>query len=219
MEKSAVRMRAALTVLLALAACRTSSPAARPHARASTNARDPALESRAVYATSNPILADSAHYTTDPAPLLANGKLYILTGRDMAKRGENDFVMPEWQMLETNGDPMSGAWTHYPHFLKPDDVFKWAAPGRAYAAQIVRAASGRFFLYAPVVQAASTNKDHFAIGVAVAVSRLGRGWMRIRRVRWCHSRIRWPTISRTSTLPCWLMTTGASISTGEHSAT
>ena len=173
MEKSAVRMRAALTVLLALAACRTSSPAARPHARASTNARDPALESRAVYATSNPILADSAHYTTDPAPLLANGKLYILTGRDMAKRGENDFVMPEWQMLETNGDPMSGAWTHYPHFLKPDDVFKWAAPGRAYAAQIVRAASGRFFLYAPVVQAASTNKDHFAIGVAVADTPLG----------------------------------------------
>ena len=34
----------------------------------------------------------------------------------------------------------------YPHFLKPDDVFKWATPGRAYAAQIVRGPSGKFYL-------------------------------------------------------------------------
>ena len=173
MEKSAGRIRASLTLLLALAACRISSPAATPPARASTNARNPALESRAVHASSNPILADSAHYTTDPAPFVANGKLYILTGRDLAKPGVNDFIMPEWQMLEASDNRMSGEWTHYPHFLKPDDVFKWASPGRAYAAQIVRAASGKFYLYAPVVQAVSTSKDHFAIGVGVADSPLG----------------------------------------------
>ena len=172
--ESAERSRrscALLALLLALAACTLSAPVARPSAN--TNASNPSLEAHAVYAASNPILADGAHYTSDPAPLVANGKLYILTGRDMARPGVNDFIMPEWQLLEANGNPMAGEWTHYPHFLKPDDVFKWATPGRAYAAQIVRAPNGTFYLYAPVVQAASTNKDRFAIGVAVSVSPLG----------------------------------------------
>ncbi|MBL0173290.1 MAG: family 43 glycosylhydrolase [Gemmatimonadaceae bacterium] len=173
MERYAVRMRASLIVLLALVACRGSSSAARPPARASTNAGNPTLESRAVHAVANPILSDGVDYTSDPAPLVVDGKLYILTGRDMAKPGVNDFVMPEWQMLEANGNPMSGSWTHYPHFLKPDDVFTWASPGRAYAAQIVRGPNGKFYLYAPVVQAVSNSKDHFAIGVAVADTPLG----------------------------------------------
>ena len=82
---------------------------------------------------SNPILSDGADYTSDPAPFVAGGRLHILTGRDLAGPGVNDFVMPEWQMLEARGDPMSGRWTHAPHFLKPDDVFRWATPGRALA--------------------------------------------------------------------------------------
>jgi hypothetical protein len=76
-------------------------------------------------------------------------------------------------MLETSNDPMDGRWTHYPHFLKPDEVFTWAAPGRAYAAQIVKGPSGKFYLYAPVVHAAATTRDKFAIGVAVADTPLG----------------------------------------------
>ena len=122
---------------------------------------------------SNPILSDGTDYTTDPAPLVVGGTLYILTGRDTASPGVNDFKMPEWQMLETTGDPMAGQWAHYPHFLKPDSVFKWAAPGRAYAAQIVQAPGGKFYLYAPVVYAAATTRDKFAIGVAVADTPLG----------------------------------------------
>jgi hypothetical protein len=90
------------------------------------------------------ILPDGIDYTTDPAPLVAGGKLYILTGRDTASDEVNDFQMPEWQMLVTSGDPKAGRWTHYPHFLKPEQVFKRAAPGRGYAAQIVRAPNGRF---------------------------------------------------------------------------
>ncbi|MFN3808458.1 family 43 glycosylhydrolase [Asticcacaulis sp.] len=130
-------------------------------------APNPALEARAVSARSNPILKDGADYTTDPAPLVAGGKMYIITGRDTAEPGVNDFIMPEWQMLVSD-DPQSGHWTHYPHFLKPDAVFKWATPGRAYAPQIVQGPDKRFYLYAPVMQKDSTNKDGFAIGVAVS---------------------------------------------------
>jgi hypothetical protein len=140
---------------------------------ACATSRHPALETRAVHAASNPILSDGRDYTADPAPFVAGGKLYILTGRDTAGPSVNDFKMPEWQLLESNGDPMSGRWMHYPHFLKPDQVFAWAAPGRAYAAQIVRGPSGKFYMYAPVIHAAAITRDKFAIGVAVADSPLG----------------------------------------------
>ncbi len=126
-----------------------------------------------MHSTSNPILSDGTDYTTDPAPLVADGKLYIITGRDTAPLGVNDFKMPEWQMLETSGDPMAGRWLHYPHFLRPEQLFKWAAPGRAYAAQIIQGPSGKFYLYAPVMQAAATTKDRFGIGLAVADTPLG----------------------------------------------
>ena len=159
--------------MLAGAVCVACAPVPGPPAAAGAVARPPALEARSVRATSNPILSDGADYTSDPAPLVVGGKLYILTGRDTASVGVNDFKMPEWQMLETSDDPVAGRWTHYPHFLKPDEVFKWAAPGRAYAAQIVRGPNGKFYLYAPVVHAAATTRDKFAIGVAVADTPLG----------------------------------------------
>src|SRR5215213_6963285 len=162
-------MRAFILIMLpTLAACSSSAPVVRPAAPTL-----PTLEARTVRAPSNPILSDGADYTSDPAPLVVGDKLYILTGRDTASPRVNDFKMPEWQLLVTSGDPLAGRWTHYPHFLKPDDVFKWAAPGRAYAAQIVRGPTGKFYLYAPVVYAAATTKDKFAIGVAVADTPLG----------------------------------------------
>ena len=156
-----------LASLFALAACALAR-GPQPGSESSTR-----LESRRVHAPSNPILSDGNDYTADPAPVVADGKLYIITGRDTAGPRVNDFEMPEWQLLETSGDPMQGRWTHYPHFLKPDDVFKWAAPGRAYAAQIVKGPSGKFYLYAPVIHEAATTRDKFAIGVAVADSPLG----------------------------------------------
>jgi glycosyl hydrolase family 43 len=168
-----MRPGAVITLLSALAACAPSSPAARSSSGTNVSARQPTLEARAVQTASNPILSDGTDYTTDPAPLVAGGKLYILTGRDTASPQVNDFKMPEWQMLETSGDPMAGRWTHYPHLLTPEEVFKWAAPGRAYAAQIVRGPNARFYLYAPVVYAAAATRDKFAIGVAVADTPLG----------------------------------------------
>ena len=136
-------------------------------------ARSPSLEARPVRATANPILSDGTDYTADPAPLVVGGTLYILTGRDTAGPRVNDFRMPEWQLLATNGDPAAGRWTHYPHFLRPEEVFRWAAPGRAYAAQIVQGPNRKFYLYAPVIHAAATTRDKFAIGVAVSDSPLG----------------------------------------------
>jgi hypothetical protein len=120
-----------------------------------------------VVAPGNPILADGRYYSTDPAPLVDGDTLWILSGRDAAPAGVNDFIMNEWQLLSTQ-DPASGKWRHYPAIAKPESVFAWAEPGRAYAGQIVKGPYGRYYLYAPVLQRVSTAKDRFAIGVAVS---------------------------------------------------
>lgn len=145
------------------------SPAAEAASAAVAAATPPP---RSLQANVNPIIADGSYYSADPAPLVADGKLYILAGRDEAPPDVNDFVMKEWQLLVTD-DVASGRWTHYPAILKPEQVFAWAAPGRAYAGQIVQGTDHRYYLYAPVEQRDSPNADRFAIGVAVAASPLG----------------------------------------------
>src|SRR5262245_22373782 len=102
-----MRFLTLVPLLPLLGACASSAPVGRPPA-AEPSIRQPTLEARTVRATSNPILSDGADYTSDPAPLVVDGKLYILTGRDTAGPGVNDFKMPEWQMLETANDPMAG---------------------------------------------------------------------------------------------------------------
>ncbi|RXS97293.1 family 43 glycosylhydrolase [Silvibacterium dinghuense] len=120
----------------------------------------------------NPILSDGSYYSADPAPLVAGDTLYILAGRDEAPPNVNDFIMNEWQIFSTK-DVASGHWLHYPGILRPHEVFAWAAPDRAYAGQIIEGPDHRFYLYAPVQEANSTNEDTFAIGVAVSDSPLG----------------------------------------------
>jgi hypothetical protein len=122
---------------------------------------------REVTAAANPILSDGRFYSTDPAPFVDGDTLYILAGRDEAPEDVNDFIMNEWQLLET-GDPASGRWRHHPGFARPEAVFAWAEPGRAYAGQIVKGRDGRFYFYASVMQRDGDAKDRFAIGVAVA---------------------------------------------------
>lgn len=133
---------------------------------------DAQAPARTIHALGNPILSDGEYYSADPAPLVADERLYILAGRDEAPADVNDFVMKEWQLLET-ADVDRGTWTHHPSLLRPEQVFAWAAPGRAYASQIVRGPDKRYYLYAPVEERESTAKDRFAIGVAVADSPLG----------------------------------------------
>lgn len=120
----------------------------------------------------NPILADGRYYSTDPAPVVIDDTLWILAGRDEAPKDVNDFIMNEWQALATK-DPGSGDWTHHPAIARPEAVFAWAAPGRAYAGQIVNGPGGKLYLYAPVLEKDTDAKDGFAIGVAVADSPAG----------------------------------------------
>ncbi|XVU21241.1 family 43 glycosylhydrolase [Actinoplanes sp. CA-054009] len=122
--------------------------------------------------TSNPILADGSYYSADPAPLVAGDQLYIYTGHDEAGPTTNDFIMNEWGAFRT-GDVAAGEWTHFPSLMRPETVFSWATPGRAYAGQVVQGPDGRYYWYVPVSERTSTATDKFAIGVAVSDSPTG----------------------------------------------
>jgi len=128
--------------------------------------------SRMIHSAGNPILADGSYYSADPAPIVAGDTLYILAGRDETPADVNDFTMNEWQIFSTK-DVASGTWQHYPGILHPDSLFSWAAPGHAWAGQIIQGPDKRFYLYAPVQEANSHNEEPSAIGVAVADSPLG----------------------------------------------
>ncbi|KAF4233396.1 hypothetical protein CNMCM8980_000410 [Aspergillus fumigatiaffinis] len=122
----------------------------------------------------NPILSDGSWYSADPAPLVVNDTLYILSGRDSAAPDENNFVMKQWGMfVSSTPNPAGSEWMLYPNVAEPHKVFAWAAPGTSYAAQVVQGRDGRFYLYAPVTQANSQSADPFAIGVAVSDSPTG----------------------------------------------
>lgn len=125
-----------------------------------------------IHSAGNPILSDGSYYSADPMMIAVGDTLYILTGRDVAPPNVNDFIMPEWELFATK-DVASKQWQLYPGILRPEQVFAWAAPGHAYAGQIVQGSDQRFYLYAPVQEANSQNADPFAIGVAVADSVLG----------------------------------------------
>ncbi|MDY0908477.1 family 43 glycosylhydrolase [Microbacterium sp. CFBP9034] len=123
-------------------------------------------------ATQNPIIGDGSVYSADPSLLADGDTLYIHAGRDQAGATTNDFIMNEWQAFSTT-DAESGAWQHHPSLMRPETVFDWATPGRAYAGQVVKGVDGRFYWYVPVNEAASTAPDKFGIGVAVSDTPLG----------------------------------------------
>ncbi len=153
--------RRAIGRVLALLSCLSATAAVTATATAAGQ------QPERIVSRGNPILADGRYYSTDPAPLVDGDTLWILAGRDEAPPDVNDFIMNEWQLLAT-GDPASGRWTHYPAIARPETVFAWAEPGRAYAGQIAKAGDGRYYLYAPVMQRDGDAADRFAIGVAVA---------------------------------------------------
>lgn len=126
----------------------------------------------ATAATQNPIIGDGSVYSADPTLLVADDTLYLHAGRDEAGENINDFVMNEWQAFSTT-DVDGGEWEHHPSLMRPEEVFDWATPGRAYAGQVVEGTDGRFYWYVPVHEAASTADDKFGIGVAVSDTPLG----------------------------------------------
>ncbi|WP_461475612.1 family 43 glycosylhydrolase [Microbacterium sp. HJ5] len=128
--------------------------------------------SPATAATENPIIGDGSVYSADPSLLADGDTLYIHAGRDQAGTTTNDFIMNEWQSFSTT-DVDGGEWDHHPAIMRPETVFDWATPGRAYAGQVVKGTDGRYYWYVPVNEAASTAPDKFGIGVAVSDTPLG----------------------------------------------
>jgi hypothetical protein len=63
----------------------------------------------------------------------------ILAGSDKAPADVNDFIMDQWQLFATK-DVASRKWLHYPGFLRSEQFFALAAPGRAYHCQRLRRA-------------------------------------------------------------------------------
>ncbi|MBE1489391.1 family 43 glycosylhydrolase [Plantactinospora soyae] len=132
--------------------------------------------------TRNPILGDGSYYSADPAPLVVpagapgnpgdRDELYIYTGHDEAGPSTNDFIMNEWGAFRTT-DVDAGQWTHHPSLMRPEQVFAWATPGRAYAGQVIRGVDGRYYWYVPIHERDSPASDKFAIGVAVSASPTG----------------------------------------------
>ncbi|WP_265520484.1 family 43 glycosylhydrolase [Oerskovia flava] len=132
--------------------------------------------------TQNPILGDGSYYSADPAPLVVPAgapgndtgadQLYVYTGHDEAGPTTNDFIMNEWGAFVT-ADVDAGEWTHHPSLMRPEQVFDWASPGRAYAGQVVRGIDDRYYWYVPVHEAASTASDRFGIGIAVSETPTG----------------------------------------------
>ncbi len=126
----------------------------------------------AASALDNPLLGDGSVYSADPATLVVDDTLYVFAGRDEAGPTTNDFIMNEWQAFSTE-DVAGGAWERHPSLMRPEQVFEWATPGRAYAGQVVEGADGRFYWYVPVHESGSPSPDPFGIGVAVSDSPLG----------------------------------------------
>lgn len=108
-------------------------------------------------AARNPIVQTC--FTTDPAPLVHDGRLYLYTGRDEA--GADFFWMQEWRVYSTT-DMVN--WTDHGSPLAIES-FAWG-DDRAWAAQCIER-NGKFYWY---VCLHSKLSGAMAIGVAVGDS-------------------------------------------------
>ena len=111
-------------------------------------------------AAQNPIV--QTNYTTDPAPMVHDGRLYVYTGHDEDKA--DFFWMQEWRVYST-ADMVN--WTDHGSPLALED-FSWA-DDRAWAAQCIER-NGKFYWY---ICAHSKLSGGMAIGVAVGDSPTG----------------------------------------------
>ena len=101
-------------------------------------------------------------YTTDPAPMVHDGRLYVYTGHD--ENGADFFWMQEWRVYST--DDMVN-WVDHGSPLALES-FAWA-DDRAWAPQAIER-NGKFYFY---VCAHSKISGGMAIGVAVGDSPTG----------------------------------------------
>lgn len=105
----------------------------------------------------NPIIRE--RFSSDPAALVHDGRVWLYTGHDEAPIGAGGFEMWEWHLYSS--DDM----VHWEHHGAPISVetFDWAARD-AWASQAIER-DGKFYFYATVRHATVPG---FSIGVAVA---------------------------------------------------
>ena len=116
----------------------------------------------------NPIFTDA--WTCDPAPLVVGDRLYVYTGEDIYKDGEQNglpgnYNIAAWRCYST--DDMVH-WRSHGVLLKPEQ-FPNGRAGVAWAAQVVEK-GGKFYWY---VTYGNKNGQGNSIGVAIADSPVG----------------------------------------------
>ncbi|KAK2810898.1 hypothetical protein FQN50_002489 [Emmonsiellopsis sp. PD_5] len=96
-------------------------------------------------------------FTTDPAPLVVDGRVYLFTGHD--EDGATYYDMRDWQLYSSSD---MANWQHHgsPASL---ETFPWAKQD-AWAGHTIER-NGKFYLYVPVVDNGSGG---MSIGVAVS---------------------------------------------------
>lgn len=114
----------------------------------------------AVMTAENPFVQTC--FTTDPAPMVHDGRLYVYTGHD--ENNADFFWMQEWRVYST--DDMVN-WTDHGSPLAIED-FEWG-DDRAWAPQCVER-NGKFYFYVPLH---SKLSGAMAIGVAVGDTPVG----------------------------------------------
>jgi beta-xylosidase len=105
----------------------------------------------------NPIIKE--RFSSDPAALVHDGRVWLYTGHDEAEPGDNGFEMWEWHLYSST-DLVD--WEHHGAPISVE-TFDWASRD-AWASQAIER-DGRFYFYATVRHA---TIDGFSIGVAVA---------------------------------------------------
>jgi hypothetical protein len=105
----------------------------------------------------NPII--QTNFNADPAPLVANGKVYLYTGQD--EDDAHSFKMLNWR-LYTSTDLVN--WTDK-GVVANLATFRWAVQDNgAWAAQVVQR-DGKYYLYVTITSALTSKRS---IGVAVS---------------------------------------------------
>lgn len=114
----------------------------------------------AMVSAQNPFV--QTYYTSDPAPMVSNGTIYVYTGHD--EDGADFFWMQEWRVYSSQ-DMVN--WTDHGSPLALES-FSWA-DDRAWASQCIER-DGRYYWY---ICAHSRRSGGMAIGVAVSDSPTG----------------------------------------------
>ena len=114
----------------------------------------------AIALADNPVVQTC--YTSDPAPMLYDGKVYMYTGHDADNAGSS-YLITEWKCY-SSADMVN--WTDHGVVYSPKSV-SWGTTKDANASQVIYR-NGKFYFFV-----STTASDGVAVGVAVSNSPIG----------------------------------------------